>query len=98
MLMIGGLGMAIFLFIVGGIGVVNDPPASQKNTLVRLCSLSRIEFRGTDDLVTGCRLHLVYLCLQRILGAMVSSTTKTLIGSKDAGLPIFPPQLLHCCQ
>ncbi|KIW52225.1 hypothetical protein PV05_07884 [Exophiala xenobiotica] len=34
MLMVGGLGMAIFLFIVGGIGVVNDPTASQKNTLV----------------------------------------------------------------
>ncbi|KAK5221948.1 hypothetical protein LTR72_006204 [Exophiala xenobiotica] len=34
MLMVGGSGMAIFLFIVGGIGVVNDPPASQKNTLV----------------------------------------------------------------
>ncbi len=76
MLMVGGLGMAIFLFIVGGIGVVNDPTASQKNTLVRPRSLPRTEICGTDDLMTGCRFHPVYLCLQRILGAMVSLIPK----------------------
>lgn len=34
MLMIGGSGMAIFLFIVGGVGVVKNPNDSERGALV----------------------------------------------------------------
>jgi hypothetical protein len=34
MLMVGGSGMAIFMFIIGAIGVLEDPTGAQKNTLV----------------------------------------------------------------
>ena len=34
MLLIGGSGMAIFLFIVGGVGLEKNPNSAEKNTLV----------------------------------------------------------------
>jgi SP family sugar:H+ symporter-like MFS transporter len=67
MLMTGGTGMAIFLFVVGGVGVVKNPTNSERGGLVSLrtpfsCEIAYLRLLGGI-------FHIIHLLLQPFLGS-----------------------------
>lgn len=66
MLMTGGTGMAIFLFVVGGVGVVKNPSNSERGGLVRLYNPFSCQIAYLQPL--GCVFHIIHLLLQPFLG------------------------------
>jgi hypothetical protein len=69
MLMIGGSGMAIFLFIVGGVGTVKAPSDSERGALVSFDAL--FSSKPVCLQLLGGIFHIVLLLLQPFLGPCI---------------------------